>query len=99
MLRTIEEVGGAKVGDKTLLDALQPAVTAADNAVKSGVANVHRVAEISASAAEQGAKSTVNMVAKTGRGSYLGERSRDTIDPGAMFIYLFLDAMTQALHG
>lgn len=97
MLRTIEEVGRAKVGDKTLIDALQPAVSASDDAVRLGITNVHRVMEIATSAAEQGAKSTTNMVAKIGRASYLGERSRGTIDPGAMFIYLFLNAMSQAL--
>jgi dihydroxyacetone kinase-like protein len=43
ILRTIERVGGAKVGDKTLLDALYPAVTAANEAVKSGVTNSRRI--------------------------------------------------------
>jgi dihydroxyacetone kinase-like protein len=98
VLRTIEQVGGAKVGDKTLLDALYPAVTAINEAVKSGVTNVQRILEIATSAAEQGANNTVNMVARIGRASYLGERSRGTIDPGAMFIYIFLKAMAQTSH-
>jgi len=38
------------------------------------------------------------MVAKIGRASYLGERSRGTIDAGAMFIYIFLNAMAKALE-
>ena len=98
ILQTIEQVGGAKVGDKTLLDALYPAVTAVNEAVKSGVTNVERLLEIATSAAEQGANSTVNMVARIGRASYLGERSRGTVDPGAMFIFIFLNAMAQTSH-
>lgn len=96
ILQTIEHVGGAKVGDKTLLDALIPAVNAAKEATGSGERNVQRILKIAVLAAEQGANNTVNMVAKIGRASYLGERSRGTIDPGAMFIYLFLNAMAQA---
>jgi hypothetical protein len=53
VLRTIEQVGGAKVGDKTLLDALYPAVTAANEAVKSGLTNARRILEIATLAAEQ----------------------------------------------
>jgi dihydroxyacetone kinase-like protein len=95
ILRTIQQIGGAKLGDKTLLDALIPAVTAANAAAQTGVTNVHRIIETAALAAEQGANNTANMVAKIGRASYLGERSRGTIDPGAMFIYLLLNSMAQ----
>lgn len=98
VLTTIQEVGGAKPGDKTLVDALQPAVKAANDAVKSGVTSVHSILEVAVEAAEQGAKSTASMVAKIGRASYLGKRSLGAIDPGAMFIYVFLDAMSKALH-
>jgi dihydroxyacetone kinase-like protein len=99
ILGTIKEAGGTAPGDKTLVDALEPAVDAAKQAVKSDKTNVYGALEIAASAAERGAKHTVNMVAKVGRASYLGERSRGTIDPGTMFIYMFLDALSQALPG
>jgi dihydroxyacetone kinase-like protein len=94
MLTTIQEIGGAKTGDKTLIDALEPAKTAAATAVESGTTNVYSLLTIAASAAEEGAKRTTDMISKVGRSSYLGERSRGTIDPGAMFIYIFLDAMS-----
>jgi dihydroxyacetone kinase-like protein len=97
MFQTIQEVGGGRLGDKTLLDALYPASRAAIDAVKSGTASVRRVLQIAASAAEEGAKSTAGMVARTGRASYLGERSRGGVDPGAMFIYFFLDGMAESL--
>ena len=98
MLQTIEEVGGAKVGDKTILDALQPAVIAAQNSLKSNTNDLQRVLHDAATAAKDGAEHTADMVAKIGRASYLGERSRGTIDPGAMFIYIFLNEIAQALH-
>jgi dihydroxyacetone kinase-like protein len=95
-LTTIQKIGGAKAGDKTIVDALEPAANAAEAASKSGIASVRRILEISASAAKEGANNTVNMVAKIGRASYIGERSRGTVDPGAWFIYLFLQAMSQS---
>jgi dihydroxyacetone kinase-like protein len=94
MLTTIQEIGGAKPGDKTLIDALEPAKNAASLAVKSGITNVSSVLTIAASAAEKGAKNTADMVSRVGRASYIGERSRSTVDPGAMFIYIFLDALS-----
>ena len=87
-----------KWATKPSWDVLYPAVTAINEAVKSGVTNVQRILEIATSAAEQGANNTVNMVARIGRASYLGERSHGTIDPGVMFIYIFLKAMAQTSH-
>ena len=98
LLDTIQEVGRAKLGDKTLVDALQPAAFSADEAVKSGVTDFKSVLKIAAAAAEKGADGTASMVAKIGRASYLGERSRGTIDPGAMFISMFLNGMAQSVH-
>jgi dihydroxyacetone kinase-like protein len=93
VLATIKEVGGAKVGDKTMVDALEPAVDAANSAVGSGIKDVQRILEGAAAAAREGAESTASMISRVGRSSYLGERSRDGIDPGAMLICLLLDAM------
>jgi dihydroxyacetone kinase-like protein len=95
MLNTIKEIGGAKVGDKTLVDALEPAVNAVNEAVTSGTKNVKKLLEIAATASEEGAKKTTDLVSRIGRSSYLGERSKGTIDPGAMFIHLFFDALKQ----
>jgi dihydroxyacetone kinase-like protein len=94
LLTTIQEIGQAKLGDKTLIDALEPAKNAAAIAVESGTTKVYRLLSIAASAAGEGARGTAGMVSRVGRSSYLGERSRGTIDPGAMFIYIFLEAMS-----
>ena len=93
MVTTIREIGHAQPGDKTMIDALEPAYRVATAAVKSGITDVRRILTMSASAAEQGSCSTARMVSKIGRASYIGERSRGTVDPGAKFISLFLGAM------
>jgi dihydroxyacetone kinase-like protein len=88
VLVTTKEIGGAKLGDKTLIDALEPAVIAASSAAS----NLREMMEQAARAAGEGAKNTTMMVSRIGRSSYLGERSVGKADPGAMFIYLFLNA-------
>ncbi len=95
MLATIRKVGGAKTGDKTLIDALEPAVSAAKIASRSGSASVQEVMELAARAAEEGAQNTGQMVSKIGRASYIGERSRGSVDPGAMLIALLLRTLSQ----
>ncbi|MBV8931103.1 MAG: dihydroxyacetone kinase subunit L, partial [Kutzneria sp.] len=79
--------GRADVGDKTMVDALAPAVEAARAAVGGSVAEVLAAA---AEAAERGASSTVPLVARKGRASYLGERSAGHLDPGARSTALLL---------
>ncbi len=95
MLSTIQKVGGAKAGDKTLIDALEPAVNAAKKAAASGNASVQYVLEQATQAAEEGAQNTAQMVSKIGRASYIGERSRGSIDPGAMLIAFLLRGLSQ----
>lgn len=63
----------------------------------SSVSKVGAILDSMAKAAGEGTKSTVTMVSRVGRSSYLGERSRGTIDPGAMFIYIFLNALEEPL--
>ena len=88
---------GAEVGDKTIVDALEPAVGAAKEAAGAGsVAGVFRAAAV---AAEEGAESTVPMRARKGRASYLGARAEGHQDPGATSTYLLLDAAARALEG
>lgn len=87
--------GKAKVGDKTMVDAWQPAVEAAAVAADDGAppATVLRAA---ADAAATGAASTDDLVALKGRASYLGERSVGHRDPGAASCVLLLDAAARA---
>jgi dihydroxyacetone kinase-like protein len=87
--------GKAEVGDKTMVDALTPAVEAA-RAASGSVAGMLRAA---ADAASTGAESTVPLVARKGRASYLGERSAGHMDPGARSTALMLRAFADAAGG
>jgi dihydroxyacetone kinase len=77
--------GGAKPGDKTLLDALVPASEALKEAVKRGKTLDEAFGE-AAKAAEAGAERTKDIVATKGRASYLGERSLGAPDAGAVAV-------------
>ncbi len=93
----IKQRGKAEVGDKTMVDALEPAVEAAKEAAADGsVAGVFRAG---AEAAKEGAESTVPLAARRGRASYLGARAEGHEDPGARSTYLLLDAAARALEG
>ncbi len=83
--------GKAQLGDKTMVDALTPALNAIKQAVSDG-ADQGESLRRSASAAEQGMKDTIPLVAKKGRASYLGERSAGHQDPGATSSFLLLKA-------
>ncbi len=94
-LGAIQSLGDAKPGDKTLLDTLIPAVNAFEASVEAGEdfsTALHKMAE----AAEAGKESTREMVAKIGRASRLGERSRGHLDPGATSCCLLLRALAEA---
>jgi phosphoenolpyruvate---glycerone phosphotransferase subunit DhaL len=95
-LAALQEIGGAKVGDKTLLDALVPAVDAFDAARAAGEPFAACLAKMSA-AAEQGKESTRDMVARIGRASRLGERSRGVLDAGATSCALLLQSMARSI--
>lgn len=95
-LAGIKQRGKAEVGDKTMVDALEPAVAAArKEAASSG--DVGRVLRAAADAAAEGAESTIPLVARRGRASYLGERAAGHKDPGATSTHLLLDAAARAL--
>jgi dihydroxyacetone kinase-like protein len=81
--------GKAEVGDKTMVDALTPAVDALHEAQAQGV-DVAAALQRSASAAQEGMERTVDLVARKGRASYLGPRSAGHQDPGATSSYLLL---------
>ncbi len=92
----LQEIGSAKVGDKTLIDALIPARDAFAAAVGEGkplAEALDRMAE----AAERGKESTRDLVAKLGRASRLGERSRGVLDAGASSCALILSTMASSL--
>lgn len=83
--------GKAQLGDKTMVDALTPALQALKHAVNDGVDQSESLRR-STAAAEQGMKDTIPLVARKGRASYLGERSAGHQDPGATSSYLLLKA-------
>jgi dihydroxyacetone kinase-like protein len=93
----IKQRGKAEVGDKTIVDALEPAAEAAKEAAGEGsLAGVFRSA---ADAAKEGAESTVPLTARRGRASYLGARAAGHQDPGATSTYMLLDAAARTLEG
>ncbi|MBO9325496.1 MAG: dihydroxyacetone kinase subunit L [Roseiflexus sp.] len=87
--------GKANVGDKTMVDALVPALNALKQAVADGLDEREALRQ-SVVAAEQGMKNTIPMVARRGRASYLAERSAGHQDPGATSSYLMFKAMQEA---
>lgn len=91
----VEELGGAKVGDKTLMDALAPALEAYRKAVDEGAPFAEALTGM-ADAAERGKESTRELVAKLGRSARLGERSRGVLDAGATSCALLLRAIAES---
>ncbi|MEU0524913.1 dihydroxyacetone kinase subunit DhaL [Streptomyces niveus] len=78
----VAQLGGAKAGDKTMIDALEPAVAALGTSFAAA-----------ATAADEGAVATVPLLARKGRASYLGERSIGHQDPGATSSALLIAAL------
>lgn len=94
MLVGITELGGAAEGDKTMVDALAPAVSAFEQAAPDGVAPA---AAAAAEAAAAGLAATVPLQARKGRASYLGERSIGHEDPGAASTALMIRALADVV--
>jgi len=86
--------GKAAVGEKTMVDALVPAI---DALKPSGNGSLTDALGRAVAAAKKGADSTVPLVAKKGRASYLGERSAGHMDPGASSSVLLLEALRKAV--
>ena len=93
---SVAQFGGAKPGDKTVLDALHPAVEALCAAEADGLDPRAAIAR-AADAARAGADATTDMVATVGRASRFGERSRGAADPGATSLAIILEAIAAAL--
>jgi phosphoenolpyruvate---glycerone phosphotransferase subunit DhaL len=90
--------GRAEPGDKTMVDALLPALKTLRTAVQDGAEPAEALRR-SAAAAEEGMKATVPMQARKGRASYLGPRSVGHQDPGATSSHLLLLSAAEALGG
>jgi dihydroxyacetone kinase-like protein len=88
--------GKAVAGDKTMIDALEPAVVALEEALADGQPLSEALA-VAVRAAEEGRAATIPMVARKGRASYLGERSAGHQDPGATSVTLLLVAAAATL--
>jgi dihydroxyacetone kinase-like protein len=84
--------GKANLDDKTMVDAITPAVEAMREALDNGAGTIEALDE-AAAAAKQGMTDTIPMLAKKGRASYLGERSIGHQDPGATSSYLLIQTM------
>jgi dihydroxyacetone kinase-like protein len=88
--------GKAEKGDKTMVDALSPAVEALESALADGQP-LGEALPAAVRAAERGREATVAMVARKGRASYLGERSAGHQDPGATSVTLLVAAAAATL--
>lgn len=95
-LGDIQAISPAKVGDKTLMDVLIPSVETLEAAVAEG-ASFEDALDRMCKAAETGRDSTVDMIAKIGRSSRLGERSRGVMDAGSASCCLLLTTMANAI--
>lgn len=95
-LKKIKQQGGAKVGDKTVVDALEPAVSALKEDVIGNTALAQGLRN-AAGAASTGCESTKGIVARHGKARYLGEQSLGYVDPGAHVIAIIFDEFAKSL--
>ncbi len=93
-LEGVQARGKAEPGDKTMVDALLPAVEALEAA-----GDLDGGLDAAEQAAQEGMRATTPLVARKGRASYLGERSKDHQDPGATSVYYLFKSATEALAG
>jgi phosphoenolpyruvate---glycerone phosphotransferase subunit DhaL len=91
-LAGVQKLGAAREGEKTMVDALAPAVSALQKATAEGASTADALTAAAAAAAE-GAQATVSMQALKGRASYLGPRSVGHEDPGAASTALIIGAL------
>jgi dihydroxyacetone kinase-like protein len=95
-LASVKDLGTASLGDKTMVDALEPAVETLRTRIGGGDA-LPKAIEAAAVAAEEGMRATIPMQARKGRASYLGERSVGHQDPGATSTALIIRALQRAV--
>jgi dihydroxyacetone kinase-like protein len=94
-LNKIKIQGGAKIGDKTVVDALEPAVIALKNDVAKNTDLTQGLRE-AASAARSGCESTKRIVARHGKARYLGEQTLGYADPGAHVIAIIFETFAKS---
>ena len=94
-LRGVQKIGAAVVGDKTMIDAIAPAVADLERAMANGE-SLPAALGTAAEAASKGAEATIPMRARKGRASYLGARSEGHQDPGATSSALLFRALSAA---
>ena len=92
--KAISDLGGAKPGDRTMLDALDPFVKSLEDA-RGELSRETLVAAVEA--AERGAEATAHLKPRLGRSSYLGDRVLGHPDPGAQAVAIWLRAASEAL--
>jgi len=90
--------GKAEAGDKTMFDAMAPALDALESSLAGG-ADLATASSAAFAAAEKGRDATEPLVARKGRASYLGERSAGHLDPGATSTALLFEALAATLKG
>ncbi len=97
-LEEIQRLGAAQVGDKTMVDALVPAIAAFERGLRGGD-DLLGAAGRARAAAEEGMRATVPLQARKGRASYLGPRSVGHQDPGATSTAILIAALERAAQG
>jgi dihydroxyacetone kinase-like protein len=95
-LASVKDLGTAALGDKTMVDALEPAVETLRAKIADGEP-LARALDEAAAAAEAGMRGTIPLQARKGRASYLGERSVGHQDPGATSTALIVRALQRAV--
>jgi dihydroxyacetone kinase-like protein len=93
-LEGVQARGKAEREDKTMVDALIPAIEALEQAT-----DLEAGLQAAVQGAEEGMRATIPLVARKGRASYLGERSKDHQDPGATSTYYLFKSAAEALSG
>jgi len=96
-LEQIKRRGGAAPGDKTMLDALEPAVNSLQKSSQDGL-SLAEAFSIAAVSAREGSESTRNMVAKHGRAKNLGERAIGYLDPGSVSTAVFFEVIADYIQ-
>ncbi len=95
-LEGVKMRGKAQPGDKTMVDVLNPVIESVERDVNAG-SSVEDALANAVEVAEQGVKETIPLIAKKGRASYLGERSKGHQDPGATSSKLIIESLHKAV--
>jgi dihydroxyacetone kinase-like protein len=94
-LHAVKKRGGAKPGDKTMIDALEPAAIKAEELIEKPL---NEALNIISKEAERGMEDTKNMIAKIGKAKTIGKRTLGHSDPGAVSMYLLLKFMAEFVN-